>query len=770
MADGKVTIQVILDDKDVGKGTKKVEGTLKGIGNTAKRGIATVGKLAGALGLVGLAYKGIDMVKQSLDGAIDRYDTLNNFPRVMAQIGFDAQTSQKAIDKLSDGIQGLPTRLDEVASTAQSIAIMTGDLEGAVDTTLALNNAFLASGASTADAERGLEQYVQMLSKGEVDLQSWRTLQETMPFALRKTAEAFGFTGESATNDFYDALKSGEITMDEFNAKLIELDQAQGGFAETAQTSSAGIKTALTNMKTWFVMGIADILGAIDEAMGGVGSIEGAINSLKPVIQGVFGWIAETAIPAVATAIGFLVEAFNNAKEVIMEWLGDNEEGITSLWHTYEEYLTLIWGYVQEAFVFIKNIVEEILPPIVSFIGDILGQIFSFFSENGEQIIEAVDKVFGFIKTIVEFVMPIVGFIVQDVWNSIKNVIQGAIDIILGIIKTFSSLLTGDWKGVWDGIKQILSGAVQALWGLINLWFVGKIVKLGKTFIKLFQNIFRSGWNFIRNIFSSSVSTVQGIVSAGFNIIRSVISGIMNGIRGFISGVWNGIRSVVSSVVNSIRSVISSVFGSLGGIATRAFNSVRNAVSNGIRGAYNAVTNILGRFRDAGRRIVTSIADGIRGAIGQVKDAIGNVTSAIRNFLPFSPAKEGALRDIMNVRIAESIAETIDKGSGKAVSSMRKLAKKVSDEANADLLGDLKGISANSALAGFMPTSEATQQQIINNQVNAKRYDDSTVVQLLKQLVDKDGNVYINREKVGSIMDEEQARRIKALERRVAID
>src|SRR5690625_715159 len=314
VADGKVVIDVILDDKQVGGGIKKVEGRLSGIAGAAKRGIASVGKLATALGVVALAYKGIDMVKQSLDGAIDRYDTLNNFPRVMEQIGFDAETSQKAIDKLSDGIQGLPTRLDEVASTAQNIAIMTGDLDGAVDTTLALNNAFLASGASTADAERGLQQYVQMLSKGEVDLQSWRTLQETMPYALRETAEAFGFTGESATNDFYDALKSGDITMSEFNEKLIELDQAQGGFADTAQTASGGIKTAWTNMKTWIVTGVADVIGAIDEALGGTGSLEGAINSLKPVIQGVFGWIANTAIPVLA-------EGIRRVKGFIDEWL-----------------------------------------------------------------------------------------------------------------------------------------------------------------------------------------------------------------------------------------------------------------------------------------------------------------------------------------------------------------------------------------------------------------------------------------------------------------
>src|SRR5690625_4757908 len=185
---------------------------------------------------------------------------------------------------------------------------MTVDLYGAVDTTLTLNNAFLASGASTADAERGLQQYVQMLSKGEVDLQSWRTLQETMPFALRETAEAFGFTGESATNDFYEALKSGEITMSEFNDKLIELDQAQGGFAETAQTASGGIKTAWTNMKTWVVMGVTDIIASLDEALGGVSSIEEGINKLKPIFQGVFGWIADVAIPLAVEAIKIMVE------------------------------------------------------------------------------------------------------------------------------------------------------------------------------------------------------------------------------------------------------------------------------------------------------------------------------------------------------------------------------------------------------------------------------------------------------------------------------
>lgn len=198
MADGKVVIDVILSDGTVAKGIGNIGDKIGGIDKSAQTASISVGSLVKSIGLVALASKGIDMIKNSLDGAISRYDTLNSFPRVLQLMGFDAEESEAAISKLSDGISGLPTTLDSVASTAQQIAMMTGDLDGAVDTTLALNNAFLASGASSADAGRGLEQYVQMLSKGEVDLAAWRTLQETMPVALNKTAEAFGFTGKSA--------------------------------------------------------------------------------------------------------------------------------------------------------------------------------------------------------------------------------------------------------------------------------------------------------------------------------------------------------------------------------------------------------------------------------------------------------------------------------------------------------------------------------------------------------------------------------------------
>ncbi|WZY01591.1 tape measure protein [Bacillus sp. FSL W7-1360] len=292
----------------------------------------TIGKLLAAVGITAAVAKGFSMMKDAVSGAVSRYDTLNNFPRVMEMIGFSTEESSGAIERLTKGVEGLPTRLDDVASTAQRIATMTGDLDGAVETTLALNNAFISSGSDVMDAKRGLDQYIQMLSKGEVDLESWRTLQETMGVALNDTAKAFGFAGESAQNDLYEALKSGDITFSEFNEKLIELSDGTGGFAERARTASGGIQTAWANMKTAIVNGVTNIITAIDGFLANTQfeSIENIIMMAKDTFLNFLNSLAE--------GIPVLVEKIMAVKEALDPWIPT----ILTIVSTFAAFLTTI--------------------------------------------------------------------------------------------------------------------------------------------------------------------------------------------------------------------------------------------------------------------------------------------------------------------------------------------------------------------------------------------------------------------------------------------
>ncbi|MGE7113948.1 tape measure protein [Lysinibacillus sp. NPDC047702] len=318
-SDGKIVIDVILDDGRVVKGVADINRQIDGIDKTAKKASFGVKDMVTALGLVGLAQKGIQLVTSALDGAIKRFDTINGFPSVMERMGFSSEAAQKSINKLSEGIQGLPTTLDGIVGSAQNIAILTGDLDTATDTALSLNNAFLASGASASDAERGLVQYVQMLSKGSVDMQSWRTLQETMGYALNKTAEAFGFAGESAQNDLYAALKDGDISFKEFNAKVIELNGGVNGFADVAKNSSAGIGTSFGNLRNAIVVGVANMIFAFDKLTQEVTgkTIAENLDSLKVIVRAVFAEInnaigmAAPIVKVFAAAISALIPVVN---------------------------------------------------------------------------------------------------------------------------------------------------------------------------------------------------------------------------------------------------------------------------------------------------------------------------------------------------------------------------------------------------------------------------------------------------------------------------
>ena len=307
--------------KGGGAGFKKAGEDAKAGGDKAGQGAKGFEKIKDAIknfSVGAVAFKAVssamNLVSQSMDKAIDRFDTLQRFPKVMKSLGHSSKDVASSTKLLAEGIEGLPTTLDTVVSTTQKLTSMTGNLKQSTKLTIALNNAFLASGASTEDASRGLQQYTQMLSAGKVDMQSWKTLQETMPYALQKTAESFGFAGASAQKDFYSALQDGKITFTDFSKRLIELNKGTNGFAEMAKKNSEGIKTSFGNIVNAVAKGIANVIAEFDKMSKAVtgksiaqnlDSIKGAVNSTFNVIISVIRG-ATPVVKSLVSVLGFL--------------------------------------------------------------------------------------------------------------------------------------------------------------------------------------------------------------------------------------------------------------------------------------------------------------------------------------------------------------------------------------------------------------------------------------------------------------------------------
>lgn len=355
-----VTLRAILSVKD--KMTpilKNAENAAGGLGSKFK---GMVG--AGAAMQVGMRAVNTAMsaVSSSMGAAVSRVDTLNQFPKLMNQMGLASEkTAGKVKNKLVDSIEGLPTSLDEIVSSTQSLALLSGDLDSAADTAVALNNAFLASGSSSANASRGLTQYSQMLAKGKVDQQSWNTLCETMGYGLDKAAKSM-LGAEANQKDLYSALQSGSITFDDFNKELIKLDKAEGGFADTARTASAGIATSISTIQTAITAGLANSIDALDNAMksSGVkwmeGGIAGTLLEVKGAVRTAFkeinGAIANINIKGIVNG---LTPAFNVLKTAatgaykaiskILSFLNSHAEGATKAAVGVAAFVTAFKGY-----------------------------------------------------------------------------------------------------------------------------------------------------------------------------------------------------------------------------------------------------------------------------------------------------------------------------------------------------------------------------------------------------------------------------------------
>ena len=287
-----VVLTAILSAKD------KMTPVMRAAGNATGGLRSKISSLVSVGAAMQVGMKGVNMamsaVSSSMSAAVSRVDTLNQFPKLMDQMGLASEkTAEKVKGNLVEAIDGLPTSLDEIVSSTKNLAILSGDLKTASKTAVALNDAFLASGSSSADASRGLVQYQQMLAKGKVDMQAWNTLTETMGYGLDKAAKSM-LGNKANQKDLYAALQDGKITFDDFNKELIKLDKTEGGFAETARTATTGIASGMSRIRTAITAGLANSIDAIDKAMksSGVkwleGGIAGTLLNVKEAVQAAF--------------------------------------------------------------------------------------------------------------------------------------------------------------------------------------------------------------------------------------------------------------------------------------------------------------------------------------------------------------------------------------------------------------------------------------------------------------------------------------------------
>lgn len=358
--------------------------TGQSIGKGLSVGFASkVGAVAGITSNV--FSKVASVVTSSLGSAVDRADQMNNFPKVMKNLGYSATDAAASIKKISDALDGLPTTSSAMTGMVQQLAPLTSNLDEATDIALAFNNAMLAGGASTMEQENALTQYTQMLSAGKVDMQAWRSIQAAMPGQLNQVAEAMLGAGKNS-NDLYEAMKNGSISFDDFNKKVIELNQNGFGkyasFAQQAKDATQGIGTAMENVKNRVAKAVQKIIDAV-----GVENIAGAINRFSSQ----FGKVGDAAASMVTDVKKKLSEAGKWIKGLYDKL--DKTGAITRFKDTISTAFESARSRVTEAVDRIAGSFKGLVPDgaIVSAIEGVLKYVGTVFSDFADWIADTVE-------------------------------------------------------------------------------------------------------------------------------------------------------------------------------------------------------------------------------------------------------------------------------------------------------------------------------------------------------------------------------------------
>lgn len=627
------SVEAILSavDKNFSSTMKNADSSMNSLDSSTQKTNTSILDIAKGIGVFKLIDNAIGIVTSSLGGAIDRFDTLNKYPIVMQALGYSTDQIDKSMSKLTEGIDGLPTSLNEIVSNTQQLAISTGNLEKGTDTAIALNNAFLASGASTADASRGMQQYVQMLSKGTVDMQSWRSIQETMPIAMDKVAKSFKDQGVNSVNELYDALQDGTITFDDFNNRLIKLNDGVGGFAELAKKNSAGIRTSFSNIKTAVVKGLANVITAIDEGMqnAGLGSIAENFDKIKNAVNVAFKAITDSIPPAINI--------------------------MTDLWNTLKPFIPTIIALIGYFTIFstvvsIQNKVNMVAAAYKKWTLATEGATIA------QKILNTVMKA-NWIAIIISAVIALVGAFIYlwntsedfrnfwiGLWEGIKKAVGAAVDWIISAWEGMKEFFSNTWNGLVDGTKNAVNSVKEA-WKGTKQWFADLWTGIKDTAMDM--------WNGVKQAFSDAV---DGVVST------------WQGVKQWFADLWKGIKSTISSIVDSIKDAIMSRFGvliygirnafihmklflstlweNLGKIAGQMFEILKNIIlapvlfvtsmiSGGWEEAKNNMIAVWNNILEAGTNIWSSIQAIFDSFLLNTKMAFLNVWTGIKAALAY---------------------------------------------------------------------------------------------------------------------------------------
>lgn len=266
----------------------------------------------------------------------------------------------------------------------------------------------------------------------------------------------------------------------------------------------------------------------------------------------------------------------------------------------------------------------------------------------------------------------------MNTWKNVKESFFGTLGSLMAVV---GELFAEPLKKIFDTLNNNVLGPIIG-WIQANQT-LAKVVAYPIAAFIVFIAIMGSlslVFASVLNLFAFSIS-----VFAKAGAVVKMLAVAFNILKGFILFTRLAMLSLIA--FNPVALIIIAVVGALAGIAfllwrnwdkvvkllVSAWNWLRQnwqrlaqflMALNPFTGILVALNNLTQKLfgvslYDAGVKLVKTLWEGIKSFANKPAEEFKNIVQKIRNMLPFSPAKEGPLKDIHRIRLIETIAETV---------------------------------------------------------------------------------------------------------------
>ncbi|EPA8263907.1 tape measure protein [Enterococcus hirae] len=694
----------------VSKTTGVVSNLGKGVAFMAK------GAVFGAFATVG--SKAVNMVSDSLDGAISRIDTLNNSDRAFSNMGFSAEETKKAMDNLQGAIKGLPTGLDGAVKGVQLLAGSTEDVGKSTEIFKAMNDGILGFGGNAEMVDNAIVQLSQSFSNGKVDAETWNSMINS---GLGPTLNAMAKQMGKTTGELKSGLSDGSISVKDFQDRLIELDKNGGGgiksLNQIAKDSTKGISTSISNAKTAVTRGVADMITNLNDglAKNNLPTLSDMISNAGARAEAVFkkiGTIIPQVLGAIAPVVNKAIGVFKNLFTVFAE-NNDAKKYSKALFDLDKIIPMEVLAKAKQRVIQVKNIfngifatgekqekslnilkmtgmTDETIDKIRNFTGDIKKLIGSIF--GNEKADDDMLKRLGLkpddiakIKKVVEDIKIYFG----AVFTNIQQMLEVAIEIAKGVFSTLAPyvipIISKIGKALGDIGKSLTlfweQNGKQIIQAIKNFFvFIQPVVKIVMTLMM----------SFIDNVIGlvkGLLNAIQGAIKIFTGLFTGDFSKMWEGVKqlfwGSIQAVWNWIQILFfKRILEGVKGLWTGFSGSIKGL----WESTKTFFTEGISKTWDKLVNWVINLLGKAGNLKTTFGNFIQNMWNSVKNFFSNgvgdtwnkVVGWVKNIFNKATELKNKVSDVIG-NLWNGIKDTFRRGIDTVFNWFSELPKKMKD-------------------------------------------------------------------------------------------